>query len=241
MTQKFQNKYRIPSARLQNWDYGCNAAYFVTICTQHRQHYLGDIMAGQIRLSEIGKIVNTEWLKTFEMRPDMNLFMGEYIIMPNHFHAIIIIGQNKYNTKRGTADGMARRDAMHCVSTNPTNAPTINPTNAPTINPTNAPTINPTNAPTINPTNAPTINPTNAPTNPTNPKNKFGPQTKNLASIIRGFKIGVTTNARKTHPEFAWQPRYHDHIIRNHESFQRITAYIRNNPENWNKDKFYSG
>ncbi len=31
MAEKFQNKYRIASARLQTWDYSCNAAYFVTI------------------------------------------------------------------------------------------------------------------------------------------------------------------------------------------------------------------
>ncbi|PIZ05861.1 MAG: transposase, partial [Flavobacteriales bacterium CG_4_10_14_0_8_um_filter_32_5] len=34
---KFKNKYRIPSARLKNWDYGSNGAYFITICTQHRK------------------------------------------------------------------------------------------------------------------------------------------------------------------------------------------------------------
>lgn len=44
------------------------------------------------------------------------------------------------------------------------------------------------------------------------PKNQFGPQSKNLASIVRGFKIGVTKNARKLDPCFAWQSRFHDHI-----------------------------
>ena len=48
-------------------------------------------------LSGIGKIVDEEWLKTFEMRPDMNLMMGEYVVMPNHFHAIIGIGDNQFN------------------------------------------------------------------------------------------------------------------------------------------------
>ncbi len=42
--KKFQNKYRIPSARLQLWNYGSNAAYFITICTQNRAHFFGDIM-----------------------------------------------------------------------------------------------------------------------------------------------------------------------------------------------------
>ncbi len=58
MTDKYKNKYRIPSTRLQNWDYGSNGAYFVTVCTQHREHYFGDIAQGVMKLSEIGKIVS---------------------------------------------------------------------------------------------------------------------------------------------------------------------------------------
>lgn len=71
------------------------------------------------------------------------------------------------------------------------------------------------------------------------PKNQFGSQSKNLASIIRGFKIGVTTNARKTQPNFAWQPRFHDHIIRNDGEYRRISNYIINNPAKWEKDNFF--
>jgi putative transposase len=39
--------------------------------------------------------------------------------------------------------------------------------------------------------------------------------------------------------EFAWQPRFHDHIIRNDPEYQRINDYIESNPENWDKDRFY--
>ncbi len=74
---------------------------------------------------------------------------------------------------------------------------------------------------------------------PSSPKNKFGPQSQNLASIIRGYKIGVSKNARKTNPDFAWQPRFYDHIIRNQKSFNKISEYIINNPINWNEDKFH--
>jgi len=70
------------------------------------------------------------------------------------------------------------------------------------------------------------------------PINKFGPQSKNLASIVRGFKSSVTTNARIIHADFAWQSRFHDHIIRDSESFERIQNYIANNPMNWKDDKF---
>ena len=55
------------------------------------------------------------------------------------------------------------------------------------------------------------------------PENKFGPQSQNLASIIRGYKIGVTKNARKINPDFAWQSRYYDHIIRNDKSHRTIS------------------
>jgi putative transposase len=73
-----------------------------------------------------------------------------------------------------------------------------------------------------------------------NYKNKFGLQSKNLASIIRGFKIGVTKNARKAHVDFKWQARFHDHIIRNDESYHRIKNYICNNPTTWVVDKFHN-
>jgi hypothetical protein len=45
-------------------------------------------------------------------------------------------------------------------------------------------------------------------------RNKFGTQSLNLASIVRGYKTGVTKNARKINPVFAWQSRFYDHIIR---------------------------
>ena len=224
--EKFQDKYRIPSSRAAFWNYGWSAAYFVTICTKNRICFFGQVTDGKMELSEIGQIVKSEWLKTFEIRPDMNLDMGEYIIMPNHFHAIIGIGDNQYNTQRDTQRGIQRdiqrdiqrRDAMHCVSTHNTH---------------NTHNINNTHN-THNTTNTNDTNETNE-----NYKNQFGPQSKNLASVIRGFKIGVTKNARLINPDFAWQPRYHDHIIRNDQSYQTISEYIINNPLKWSDDKFY--
>ena len=71
------------------------------------------------------------------------------------------------------------------------------------------------------------------------PINKFGPQSRNLAAIIRGYKTGVTIKARKIDPRFKWHPRFHDHIIRDGRAFYNIQNYIMNNPSNWGKDKFY--
>jgi putative transposase len=69
------------------------------------------------------------------------------------------------------------------------------------------------------------------------PGNQFGPQSKNLASIVRGFISAVTMNARKAQVEFQWQARFHDSIIRDYQSFLFVSDYIRNNPANWKKKK----
>ena len=140
-------------------------------------------------LNEIGSIVEMEWIKTPGLRTDMNLTLDEYVVMPNHFHGIIFIGDNEYNRN---LDGRRGRDSMHCVSTKPDTG-----------------------------------------------ANKFGPQSKNLGSITRGFKSAVTTQARIINPAFGWQARYHDHIIRDHALFLRIQHYIINNVKNWKDDKFF--
>lgn len=54
--EKVQNKNRIPSARLQNWDYGHNGAYFMNICTANRNHYFGNSIETHLKASEIGKL-----------------------------------------------------------------------------------------------------------------------------------------------------------------------------------------
>jgi putative transposase len=126
MLEKFLNKYRIPSVRWQDWNYDSPAAYFVTICTQNREHYFGEIEGEEMHLSAIGKIVETQWLRTPEVRPDMNLTLDEFVVMPNHFHGILIIGDNEFNkmTKDGPSGnkigpgGANLGDAMDGVSTN---------------------------------------------------------------------------------------------------------------------------
>ena len=210
MTDLFKNKYRVSSARLQTWNYADNAMYFVTICTENRECFFGDVVETRciaslsdepiykMELNDLGRIVETEWLKSPGLRPDMNLELLEYVVMPNHFHGIIYIDDNQYNT--ATLGNQRDRDAMHRVSTM---ANTFDDSIF-------------------------------------NQKNKFGPQAKNPASILRGFKSAVTTYARKNDIPFGWQARFHDHIIGSNEEYMRIAGYIETNPQNWREDKFYS-
>lgn len=60
-----------------------------------------------------------------------------------------------------------------------------------------------------------------------------------IGSIIRGFKVGVTSIIRQLYPQMVvWQRNYYEHIIRNQRSYENIIEYIRNNPERWGRDCF---
>lgn len=197
---KFKNKYRIPSTRLRNWDYGWNAAYFITICTQNRECFFGTISEKTMILSDIGKIAQKCWLEIPSHFPFVEL--DAYVIMPNHVHGIIII--NKTDVE------------------NDVDEPNVN------------------RGTSVETQNIASLQPSPPPSPPPSPsKNIFGAQSQNLASIVRGFKIGVTKNARMIDLNFQWQARYHDHIIRNDASYQRIQQYIENNPANWSEDMFF--
>ena len=89
MPAKFKNRYRIQSARLSNWDYSSNAAYFISICTANRQHYFGKIFNAEIQLSVIGKYAYECWMNIRKHFP--YFYLDAFVIMPNHVHGIVLI------------------------------------------------------------------------------------------------------------------------------------------------------
>lgn len=198
---KFQNKYRIESARWQQWNYANAGAYFITICTKNRQHHFGEIWDGIMHLTDMGLLVQSEWIKTPALRSDMNIQLGAFVVMPNHFHGIIIIGDNEFNTydnmDKHCDDGTHCNDGMHCNVETHCNASLQRH------------------------------------------QNQFGTQRKNLASIIRGFKSTVKKQSFTINPQFEWQARFHDRVIRNQREFLNIEKYIQNNPKSWKEDCFY--
>lgn len=174
-------KNRKNSFRKLNWDYSSKGTYFITICTKNRQHFFGEIRNGEMHLSEIGKIVQDEWLKTPTIRKDMNLELGEFVVMPNHFHCLLTVKYNEYNSPTPINLAKTKEERL----------------------------------------------------------NKFGPQIKNIPSIIRGFKSAVTTQARLIKNfDFDWQSKYHDYIHKDMRAYDRIANYIQNNPKKWDRDLF---
>ena len=77
------------SIRLKGYDYSQCGAYFVTICTQNRECLFGDVRNAEMVLDDAGKIAREEWIRTGEIRK--NIELDKYIVMPKHLHGIIFI------------------------------------------------------------------------------------------------------------------------------------------------------
>jgi REP element-mobilizing transposase RayT len=77
------------SVRLRDYDYSCAGAYFVTICAYERECLFGDVVDGEVQLTPVGEIVRDEWMMTGKLRDCVVL--DEFIVMPNHFHAVLMI------------------------------------------------------------------------------------------------------------------------------------------------------
>ncbi|MBK9124246.1 MAG: transposase [Chloroflexi bacterium] len=62
-----------------------------------------------------------------------------------------------------------------------------------------------------------------------------------LGVVIGTFKAQVTREVNRIDSAFGriWQSRYHDHIVRSPDELERIRAYIRFNPVNWQDDTFF--
>jgi len=77
------------SPRYQWYDYASTGSYFITICTKNREEYFGKIKDGKMILNEIGKITETY---RYEIPNHFDhVELGEFVVMPNHIHGIVII------------------------------------------------------------------------------------------------------------------------------------------------------
>jgi putative transposase len=94
--EKYNGKYRIKSARCPVWDYCSRGAYFITICTKNRIQFFGDISNHKMILSAAGEIVQKNWKSILNHFPYVGL--DAFVVMPNHFHGIIIIKQKPSKT-----------------------------------------------------------------------------------------------------------------------------------------------
>lgn len=207
--EKFQNKYRIPSARLKGYDYGSHGLYFVTICTKEKTHYFGNIVETDDCPSQSQKqdVVETH---DYESPNKTNLKTDNYLSLQEHNHASL----------RETEIGKIAREFWQQI---PQHFPFVELDEF-----------------IVMPNHVHGILFINKPEEVTWTPNGFGSQSRNLASIIRGFKASVKRFANQNNIEFEWQSRYHDRIIRSYTELDNIREYIINNPIKWSTDEYYN-
>lgn len=89
MTKYNPEKHHRRSIRLKGYDYTQPGSYFITICTWQRHCLFGEITHGQMQLNRYGRIVQKHWQNLIRHHQYMEL--GEFVIMPNHIHGILIL------------------------------------------------------------------------------------------------------------------------------------------------------
>jgi len=219
------------SIRLKGYDYSQSGMYFITICCDNRKHRFGTIENDQMILNNFGEIAYNEWTKLPIRFP--NFMLDVFQIMPNHLHGIIAL------TTVGAGFTPAQNDNENGQPQLVTPAPIDNEIGQPQL-------VTP--APIDNENGQPQGLPLHDGTDNIGATARVAPT---IGDIIGAYKSIVANECLKIFkskwtginpvPTMGklWQRNYHEHIIRNEQSYQKISDYIINNPKNWKDDKFY--
>ena len=202
-------KYRRKnSLRKPGWDYRNDGAYFITICTKNRRRFFGRVVAGEMQLSPIGRIAHQYWNEI--PQHTQNCALGEFVVMPDHIHGILILKNGRMNFNRrwmvsGSPSTAMPARVFACKDPN-NNYGQGHYLQHPDNNPKD------------------------------HFKSEISPKAHSISVIVRSYKSAVTRQANMLGYRFGWQGKFHDSIIRNAISFFRVGRYIRNNPKKWSLD-----
>ena len=216
------------SNRLQGYDYSSAGLYFITLCTHNRKCLFGKITDGIMYKNDAGEMIENEWTELPKRFP--NIVLHEYGVMPNHFHGILQI-------KRIPIVGAALVAAQSYPVDNIVGATLVvaQQDNDEQNNKWATTRVAPTNNATGNNEAATRAAQTNDGANKTVGDMMDAFKSITTVEYIRGVKtLGWPRFNGKI-----WQRNFHDHIIRNEQSYLKISEYILNNPARWKEDKFY--
>ncbi|MDR0829716.1 MAG: hypothetical protein LBN95_06355 [Prevotellaceae bacterium] len=227
------------SVRIKNYDYSRRGLYCVTICTENRTNFFGEIIDEKMNLSNVGIIANVLWYEI--PNHAQNVELHEFVIMPNHIHGILEFTDktdNNYVLHNENKTAEAIVGAGYALPSMKNGEMAINRAEyALPLMKNGEMAINRAG-------HTLPLHPEMA----TMPKQRTGelPQSRfqnigknTLSSIIGSYKSAVTKHAHRLEFPFGWQRNLWEHIIRDYEDYNRITEYILSNPKNWEKDKFF--
>lgn len=215
MPEKFKNKYRVASHRKPGWDYSANGMYFITLVTQNRICNLGEIVKLPVceNTHERAYIHLSDFGKIVDVE-----WHKSFEIRDELFLDVYIIMPNHLHA----IVVINKNDKMAVVENDDTVLDDTVETHG------------------------------SASLRSRSRSQSFYRLPKSISSFMAGFKSAVNSKIDDyidqhylNIPKFNrnnhfFQPNYHDHIIRDEQSYQRISDYIKNNPEKWANDKFYT-
>ena len=216
------------SIRLKGYDYSQTGLYFITICCEGRECRFGKIENGEMILNEYGTIAYNEWTKLPERFTNFELDVFQ--IMPNHMHGIIVL-----NDAVGATLAVAQNTPAPNVVTENNVGAGFTPDQNGDAN-INANTQSKTGQPQGLPLQQISGDDNRARVN-------RAPTIGDIVGAYKSLVANACLEIYKTKNEMMeklWQRNYHEHIIRNEQSYQTISYYIINNPAKWNDDKFYT-
>ena len=214
------------SIRLQGYDYSQNGAYFITLCTHNRECLFGQIQNGQMILNEYGKMVEQCW-NNLSNHYD-NIELDAYVIMPNHFHGIILITDNVDNVDNVRA---IRELPIHEL---PIHELPIHELPIHELPIHELPRQRKHELP---------IHELPIHELPRQQQKQRQQQRRKmlLPKIVGRFKTNSAkqiNQMRNTPGISVWQRNYYEHIIRDEKSLENIRNYIINNPAKWQDDDY---
>jgi REP element-mobilizing transposase RayT len=245
------------SIRLKGYDYSREGLYFVSICVQNRESLFGKVKDGELILNDAGRMV-IKWYYELQHK-FQDIKCGDMVVMPNHFHCIIqnvgtpsvtpiapaaaVVGANlcvRPDENPGLPKHIITDESKHVITDESKHVISDECKN-------DVMGFFQNYNPVITDCKNPVI---------TDNKNIMGEHENNnkgehigspLRAIVQWFKTmttneyirGVKTLGWEPFNGKLWQRNYHEHIIRNEQSYHTISGYILNNPAKWVDDKFY--
>ncbi|MCG2460864.1 transposase [Flavobacteriaceae bacterium F89] len=174
-----------------------------------------------MQFSNIGILANVFWHEI--KNHAKNIELGEFVVMPNHVHGILILHPDDNSDYENIRDQLNDGILDGAISDGPISDGAISD---------------------VQTRHALSLAGSGSGSESESQKligqKRFqNPGKNSISSIIGGYKSAVTKHAHRLGYQFEWQTRFHDHIIRDDKSFQNISHYIINNPKKWDEDKFH--
>ena len=189
--------------RLKNYDYSAQGAYFITLNTYDRKHSFGEVVRKEMKYSDVGKIS----IELLENMPDhyRHIELDEFVVMPDHIHFILLVSDESTDRLISSSESIALN-----VSEDSASVVRVSQIRTSQVR-------------------------TSQVMYHQERTNQFSkPIAGSVSTAVQQYKGSVKRWCNKNgFPDFKWQARFYDHIIRDFESFERIRKYIRDNPSNW--------